>query len=215
VTTTPPRRTQAERRASTRAAVLQATVDELYVRGFAQASTVEIAERAGVSQGSVFRYFPTKDDLFVATCEWVLDAAPDLVEGFMGTGSADPDLRTRLRTALQALYDAFVSPPFVAVTELQVGARTRPELAARLSAALGARWPHLALRAVPWFGDLAHRPDFPQLLGMIVDTVRGWALSQDTEIDIVALYPDGPDMLDLLADLLVTSLEADGRPPGT
>jgi AcrR family transcriptional regulator len=45
-------------------------------RGFRAASTAELAEAAGISDGLIFRYFPTKADLYEA----VLDRAVRLLE---------------------------------------------------------------------------------------------------------------------------------------
>ena len=59
-TGTRPRRTQAERRAATRAALLQAAIDTLVEEGYAAMTTRRVAERAGVSQGTQMHYFPTK-----------------------------------------------------------------------------------------------------------------------------------------------------------
>jgi AcrR family transcriptional regulator len=60
------RRTQSERRASTQAALLDATVQTLVELGYARTTTTEIVVRAGVSQGALFRYYATKEALLSA-----------------------------------------------------------------------------------------------------------------------------------------------------
>lgn len=52
-----------------RGALIEAAVPVFAERGFRAASTVEIAEAAGISQAYLFRLFPTKVDLFVAVCQ--------------------------------------------------------------------------------------------------------------------------------------------------
>ena len=60
VSPTRERRTQAERRAASRAALLDAAVECLIKDGYAHLTTRRVAERAGVSQGTQMHYFPTK-----------------------------------------------------------------------------------------------------------------------------------------------------------
>jgi AcrR family transcriptional regulator len=47
-------------------AILSAARDLFREKGFDQTTTLEIAERAGVGAGTVFKYFPTKDALLFA-----------------------------------------------------------------------------------------------------------------------------------------------------
>jgi AcrR family transcriptional regulator len=59
------RRTQAERRAATRAALLDAVLELLLEEGYAGITTRKIAVRAGVSQGAQQHYFASKSELVV------------------------------------------------------------------------------------------------------------------------------------------------------
>ncbi|QIS02246.1 TetR family transcriptional regulator [Nocardia brasiliensis] len=73
----PDRRTQAERSASTRAAVIRAA-RELFGRfGYGAVSTVAVAEAAGVSRGALYHQFSEKRELFEAVFE---DLERSLVE---------------------------------------------------------------------------------------------------------------------------------------
>jgi len=64
-------RTQAERSAATREA-LQAAARRLWSqRGYAEVSTPEIAEAAGVTRGAMYHQFPDKTALFVSVLEAV------------------------------------------------------------------------------------------------------------------------------------------------
>ena len=60
--------------ARNRALLLTAAADEFAEHGL-EASVADIARRAGVGKGTVFRHFPTKDDLIAAI---VLDRVEDL-----------------------------------------------------------------------------------------------------------------------------------------
>src|SRR5205085_11569989 len=55
------RRTQAERRATTRTALLDAAMACLIEEGYANLTTRNVAERAGVSQGTQMHYFPSRE----------------------------------------------------------------------------------------------------------------------------------------------------------
>ena len=72
-TTSAPRRTQAERREGTIGALLDATEDVLHERGYAATTVAAVCERAGVSQGGLFRHFATRRALLVAAAERVAD----------------------------------------------------------------------------------------------------------------------------------------------
>ena len=54
---------RAERRAATRDAILAATLTLVAQRGWAAASMHDVARRAGVATGSLYRHFPSKGDL--------------------------------------------------------------------------------------------------------------------------------------------------------
>jgi AcrR family transcriptional regulator len=81
------------RRATNRQAVLDALV-ELFGEGRYQPSTAEIAERAGLSPRSLFRYFDDVDDLVRAAIEQSLAAARPLFDH-----DIDPDAPTEQKIA--------------------------------------------------------------------------------------------------------------------
>ena len=127
-----PRATQAERRATTRRAILDATVDVLVAEGHAGTTTTAIVTKAGLSQGALFRHFPTKADLFGACVE---DLFPRLVEQYaeviraaIEAGPAAASGETLLRPLLEAME----RPDVRAAAELITASRTDAELAARL-----------------------------------------------------------------------------------
>jgi AcrR family transcriptional regulator len=84
VTTPRPLRADAVRN---RAQLLAAAADEFAERGL-DASVADIARRAGIGKGTVFRHFPTKDDLIAAIVLERVEALGAIGENLLE--SADP-----------------------------------------------------------------------------------------------------------------------------
>lgn len=125
-TTREGRRTQAQRRAQTRGALLDATLECLTDLGFARTTTTVVAQRANVSLGALVHHFPAKSDLLIAAVGHLLDRRLAEFRREMETVPTEAD---RLDAALDLLWSAFSGSTFVAWVELWVGARTDPELA--------------------------------------------------------------------------------------
>jgi AcrR family transcriptional regulator len=123
------RRTQAERTASTRAALLGATVEALVEHGYRGTTTSDVARRAGVSYGALLHHFPTKADLLGAAVEHLLDQRT--AEFRKAMANLPPHTATR-DAAIDVLWSMFQGPTFVAWLELNVAARTETELAAAI-----------------------------------------------------------------------------------
>ncbi|MFD0771710.1 TetR/AcrR family transcriptional regulator [Bacillus sp. CGMCC 1.60114] len=64
--------------------ILEAAVDMFSEKGYSATSTSEIAKRAGVAEGTIFRYYKTKKDLLLAVVMPTLTkfAAPFFVQTF-------------------------------------------------------------------------------------------------------------------------------------
>lgn len=92
------------RRAANRDAVLDA-LGELFAGGNYEPSGAEIAERAGLSLRSLFRYFDDVDDLYRAAIERALDAARPLLDVGAGPDAPTPVKIERVVAARMRLYD--------------------------------------------------------------------------------------------------------------
>jgi AcrR family transcriptional regulator len=78
------------RSARVREAVLSAVLEELNANGYAALSVEAVASRAGVNKTTIYRRWPTLDDLLVdALMTWSEDAIPGA-----DTGSIETDLLT-------------------------------------------------------------------------------------------------------------------------
>jgi AcrR family transcriptional regulator len=117
----PPRRTQAERSAGTRARILKAAVNCLYKHGYGATTTVSVAATAKVSRGAMLHHFPSKADLMLATLQHVMELnaanfqkAAAKIDDPWEQYAALPDLR----------LEAAQQPAGVAFMEIMVGARS-------------------------------------------------------------------------------------------
>lgn len=128
-----PRRTQRERRESTIAKLIDATVATIVDVGYSKTSVREICARAGVSDGALFRHFDTRLDLIVATADHVADQTiqelGDLAEVTPGPDQTARVIATAIRQATRRPYSSIWQ-------ELFVAARTDEELRRRIKPAL-------------------------------------------------------------------------------
>jgi AcrR family transcriptional regulator len=70
----PARRSQADRRARTRSALLEAAARGLSRHGYSNLVLERVAAEAGYSRGALYHLFTGKDDLGLAVVDWVRDA---------------------------------------------------------------------------------------------------------------------------------------------
>jgi AcrR family transcriptional regulator len=126
-----PRRSQAERSASTRARLLDAAVECLFRLGYARTTTTEVAERADVSRGAQLHHFPTKQELVTAAAEHLFQRRHEQLAGKMASLPAGAD---RPAAAIDLLSSLMSGPTFYAWLELAVAARTDPALRKSVSA---------------------------------------------------------------------------------
>jgi AcrR family transcriptional regulator len=130
MTTAPdrPRRTQAQRRESTIAALVEATINAIAELGYTRTSIQEIVSRAGVTQGALFRHFSTRLDLIVATTEAALDRQLDAFQAALDNAPTQLDTRA----ALLIIRDLSHNCNAAALRELAFNARTDTALRERV-----------------------------------------------------------------------------------
>ena len=119
------RRTQAERTASTRGRLLDATLECLCDLGYARTTTPEIARRAGLSRGAQLHHFPTKAELVTGAIEHLFARRH---REFREAFARVPAGADRYAAAIDILWTMVSGPTFHAWLELAVASRTDPEL---------------------------------------------------------------------------------------
>ncbi len=79
--------------------IVAAAADLMLARGFDRMTVDDVATRAGVGKATVYRRWPSKEDLAVAAMDRVYGAAATAPD----TGSVEEDLRQSYREALAAI----------------------------------------------------------------------------------------------------------------
>ena len=109
---TPRKRPSQRRSRETVDAILDAAAQVFGKHGYASGTTNRIAERAGVSIGSVYEYFPNKDAILVALAERHLDLMTRDVEALLRDAlDADEGLDTLLRRFVEAMLEVHERNP--------------------------------------------------------------------------------------------------------
>jgi len=119
--------TRAEQKARRPQEILDAAFEEFALNGYAGTRVEDVAARLGVTKGTIYFYFPTKDALFEAMMKHI---STPFVEMRASIGALEGSCAERLRAMLLFAYKKIVDDR-----------KMREPL--RLSLAEGTRFPHI------------------------------------------------------------------------
>jgi AcrR family transcriptional regulator len=191
-------RTQQQRREETIARLLDASVATIVEVGYARASAAVIAKRAQVSDGALFRHFPTMGDFMAATAQEVMRRQL----GLFSKRVADlPPDRPALEAALTILRDVTGNDTNTVMYELLIAARTDEKLRATLQDVLTEYAANIyeTARALPGADQLPEET-FAALTAILTNTFDGAAI-------VRAVLPQ-PEIEDQRIELLGRLLSA-------
>ena len=197
------RRTQEERRTTTRARILDAALECLAAHGYAGTTTTAVAERAGVSRGAELHHFPTRADLIAAAVQHLFAG---LVADYEGAFAALDPTADRVAASIDLLWKIHHDPRLVAVLELHVAARTDADLHRALAPVAREHHARVVTLAGRHFPEVATAPRFAAAIELVLDTLQGVAVRRLYALNEAATAAT----LDLLKDVatgLVRSLE--------
>ncbi len=181
-------RTQAERRAETRTAILDAAVDCLVEEGYAQTTTRRIATRAGVTRGALQHHFASKAELLADLTTHIRAKVVSemFAEGLPNTRS----IRKRQELLLDRMWGIYRGPLFTALLELGIGARNDLELLRHIEGPDDELGRRNAIAAPILYPEYADRPELIPLIASGQATMRGLALLGLTgEADPEPMWP--------------------------
>ena len=204
----PKRRTQAERTASTREALVDAAIRLLHRNGYSGAPTELIAEEAGLTRGALHHHFKTRADLMAAVIRTAYEREQHAYQDIAtGTGRG-----ARLSDWPDMLWEVLAKPSGLAVLEILQASRSDPELAA-LVAPMQAAVERMSLAAIDREFGSADATEMLPGIRLLVWAVRGLSIAQVVAPDPAELKRS-IDYLRLLIDGAVRAgvIDPRGRP---
>jgi AcrR family transcriptional regulator len=196
-------RSHAERKALTRAAILQAVSESVAEVGFTRTTAAEIARRAGVTWGAVQHHFGGKDGMLTAVLEDSFNRFSQRIEDVPREGP----LEKRVSLFVDRAWDHYSSAHYQTTHEILLHFRAREDIkeAPTWSAIMARAWNEI-------WREIFH--DAPVPRRQLVLTAR-YALATLSGLGgLLLLSGDPADSLardlDILKRLLVRELNAEG-----
>lgn len=173
------RRTQEERTRTTRASLVQATLDLLIERGHGGFTMEDVANRARVTRGALHHHFRSRDELWIAALH---EAMGRMDEQLAFPDIASLTLEQRVDLVLDRYWQVFGGPIFVAGLEIRRAGRLNPAIQAEIQREfLRVK----ETRNAAWAGAFPDTGLPPARLAgvrqLMLDVLRGFALRRITE----------------------------------
>lgn len=168
------RRTQPERRAATRQALLDAALACLLEDGYAGLTTRRVASRAGVSAATQRFYFPSRSAFVAAAVEQLaIELLRQQRELVPQRSIPAEDL---FPTWLDKLWEICKGPAFHVMIELSCAARSDADARDSFATAERALTRQIALSASDLFPNQMANPRFRVLIDLAAASMRGLAM---------------------------------------
>lgn len=175
-----------------RAVTIETVVDLAAEHDPAEITTAAIAERMNLTQGALFRHFPTKDALWQSVMDWVAEKLLGRVD--TAIAGADSPL-----AALEAAFTAHVDfvarhsgVPRMLFSELQ---RSGDTPAKRMARTLIAKYSDRLLKLISAgkaAGEIDPRLDARAAVALFIGTVQGLVMQSLLSGDVSRLRRDAP-----------------------
>ncbi|WP_123028341.1 TetR/AcrR family transcriptional regulator [Mycolicibacterium stellerae] len=170
-------RTQRQRREDTIARLLDASIASIIEVGYARTSAKVVAKRAEVSDGALFRHFPTMGDLMAATAH---EAGRRQLEAAAKRMADIPSDKPAIEEVLAIIRDLTGNSTNTVIYELMVAARTDEKLRDTLREVMTAYVAKIyeAARAVPSADEIEAfgEENFAALVAVLINTFDGAAM---------------------------------------
>ena len=167
--------------------ILEAAEAVFLEKGFDQARTVSIAQRAGVTHAMLHYYFRTKEQLF----DRILDSKIGLIEEVITTLFTDPDLplKERLTLVISRHFDLLVANPslprFLMGEMTRVAPLMKERVLAKVLPALSALQKEIDMDASQLLLDILSQNLFPFLLAPVLESTGVKADWKREELEMI------------------------------
>jgi AcrR family transcriptional regulator len=191
------RRTQEERRSTTIARLLDATIAALANQGYARTTVAGVCKEAKLSQGALFRHFPSRAALIAAATEEICRRHIAIVGKSVVSARSAKGLAAA-KALVTTIRDASRTPEHAAWHEVMVAARSDETLRALVSPTLQAFEADLLSALRKLGGATGQNPRFGTILLSLMHVF-------DSEAVTIAVYGNPPleaDRVEWLAGLL-------------
>ena len=165
----------------TRDKLVVAAIECLSERGVAGTSTTRIAKRAGVSQGALFKHFPTKALLLSVATDTVFE---EMRERFVVEALERSEPSREMISGLEVLWDIFQDPRLKSVFELYMATRTDDELGRVLAPVVEEHFERVMEIAEIIFPSAAGTQRFGEAVTSLMLVLQGGAL-------MIGMAPEG------------------------
>lgn len=164
---------------NTRERILEAALKLFHENGYRGATTAEIARQAGVAEGTIYRYFKEKKELFLACVEPVIEEAVRRELSLSAEGSPREILRRRIIERYRVIKEN-LAVFHILFTE----SRYHPEIARMLLAQVAAKVSHQeqeTLRKAMVDTDTLRRSPNPLIMSVGL-TAAIWSMVSASEL---------------------------------
>lgn len=169
-----PKRTQAERRAETRAALLDAAIESLLNVGPEAITTRGVARLAGVSQGAQQHYFPSKTALIASAMSFIVDKLSTVVARQIVAKTGEE--RARAEQMIDRLWEAHNLPLARRVFSILHMARDDVEISRHVGKVLAEGVSAVHKKIEVLLPNLSMLPGFTDWLMVAASMMRGTVL---------------------------------------
>jgi AcrR family transcriptional regulator len=188
--------------------ILDVAVKLFAAHGFTNTDVQAVANQLGVGKGTIYRYFPTKQDLFLAAVDRGMRRLMDFIEASM----TDDDLLIQLEQSIRAYLEFFHNNPEIVELLIQERAafKDRPTPTYFAHHAANIEEFNIRVRALVEAGRLRDQP-VDRMTDVVSDLLYGTMFTNYFSGRQRSLDEQAEDILELVLNGLLTDQERDRR----